>query len=106
MVQGSGLASRSATAQTPSDNQVSQYLVSNIFFQVLRAEDPAQEMISSLMFIQFSLNKDRNVTQSAKTNITLSYGESLGFLFSLSVSFFLFFFWEESVSVSQEFKLL
>lgn len=33
MVQGSGLASRSATAQTPPVNQASQYLVNNIFFK-------------------------------------------------------------------------
>lgn len=55
MVQGSGLASRSATAQTSPVNQASQYLLNNIFFQVLRAEDSAQEIMSSLLFIQFSL---------------------------------------------------
>lgn len=33
MVQGSGLASRSATAQTSPVNQASQYLLNNIFFK-------------------------------------------------------------------------
>lgn len=54
MVQGSALASRSASAQTPPVNQTSQYLENYIFFQALRAEDSAQEMISRLLFIQFS----------------------------------------------------
>lgn len=56
MVQGSGLASRSATVQTPPDNQILQYLIDNIFlFQALRARDSLQETVSSLLFIQLSL---------------------------------------------------
>lgn len=55
MVQGSDLASKSVTAKNPPIDQSSWQLVNNFFFQVLRAEDSAQAMISSLLVIQFSL---------------------------------------------------
>lgn len=98
MVQGSGFASRSATAQTPPVNQASQYPVINIFFKYWEQGILLKKWLVVFVHSILSLNKDRNVIQSAKTNnITLSYWGSLVFFFSFSF-FLLFFFGRKYIS--------
>lgn len=107
MVQGSGLTSRSATAQTPPVNQSSQYPVINIFFKYWEQGILLKKWLVVFVHSILSLNKERNIIQSAKTNnITLSYWGSLFFVFFFHFLFSFFSFLGESISVSQEFKLL
>lgn len=97
MVQGRGLASRSATAQTSPVNQASQYLLNNIFFKYWEQRIQLKKLWAVFVHSILSLKNERHVLQSAKpNNITLSHGGSL-VLFVLIFLFFSFFFLGEGV---------